>query len=148
MSRMLAFCTIGSMAAFDSMEPPSISMSIHGDRHQPQPGWASPASRIATIAATTSPPPALSPARAMRPGPEALRQQKTVSGDSVLDRGGKRMLGCEPVVERQRHAVGGTPEFGDHVTVAVERAEQITAAMDVKDRCVAHRTGGRGPFGR
>ena len=47
---------------------PDASMSTQGEMHQPQAGCASPASRIASIAATTSPPPALSPAIAMRPG--------------------------------------------------------------------------------
>ena len=68
MSRMPAFCTVGSAAALLVIVSPTASMSTHGEMHQPQPGCGSPASRIATIAATTSPPPALSPAIAMRPG--------------------------------------------------------------------------------
>jgi hypothetical protein len=45
-----------------------IFMSTQDEMHQPQAGCASPAWRIASIAATTRPPPALSPAIAMRPG--------------------------------------------------------------------------------
>ena len=59
------------------IDPPAASMSTQGEMHQPQPGCGSPASRIATIAATTRPPPALSPAIAMRPGlnPRASRKR-------------------------------------------------------------------------
>ena len=56
------------------------------------------------------------------------------------------MLGGEPVIERQRHCAR-RGQFNDKMTVAVERAEKIAAAMGVEDRGVARGARGRRPFG-
>ena len=53
---------------YDQEETPSASRSTQGEMHQPQAGCGNPASRIAIIADTTSPPPALSPAIVTRSG--------------------------------------------------------------------------------
>ena len=68
MSRMPAFCTVGSVAALLAMLPPIASMSTQGEIVQPHAGCARPASRIASMAATTRPPPAESPAIVTPPG--------------------------------------------------------------------------------
>ena len=57
------------------------------------------------------------------------------------------MLGREPVVERQRPAIGSTTRLRDEVAMAVERPDDIAAAMQVKERGVGVGARCGGPFG-
>ena len=66
----------------------------------------------------------------------------------IQDTARMMVLGRKPVIERQRDAIGGAAELGDHVAVAVERTDDVAAAMHIKDRRVARRARRRGPFGR
>jgi hypothetical protein len=62
MRRIRSLATDGSEAALVTKDGPVASMSTQGERHTPAAGSGSPTYRIATMAATTSPPPAESPA--------------------------------------------------------------------------------------
>jgi len=66
--RIVAFWTVGSVIARSVKDAPVASMSTQGEMHQPPPQVGRPASRIASIAPITRPPPALSPAMMIRFG--------------------------------------------------------------------------------
>ncbi len=47
------------------------------------------------------------------------------------------MLGCEPIIERQRRHAAGAAGLGGQMAVAVERADDIAAAMQIEEGGVA-----------
>ena len=57
------------------------------------------------------------------------------------------MLRGETEVERQRARAGGAADLGDGMTVAVDRADDVPAAMEIEDRALAIRVRGGGPGG-
>ena len=50
-------------------------------------------------------------------------------GDGVLDAGGKPMLGCEPIVDRNHDHVRFVGEIAAHVVVALEVADHPAATV-------------------
>ena len=88
--------------------------------HQPQPGSGNPASRIASIAANDEPPAGAVTGDRDTARFEAASKEVAITGDGVLDRRRKWVLGRKPVIERQRPASGGAASFSNQVPVAVE----------------------------
>ena len=115
--------------------------------HQPQPGCGSPASRIADHRRDDEAAAGAVAGDRDAAGPDAARQQKAVAGERVVDRRRERVLGRQPVVERQRRDLGGAAGLGHQMPVAVERADHIAAAVQVEERRVALVARGEGPFG-
>jgi len=136
MSRTPARCTIGSVPALLVMLSPAPpgrpTARCTSRRRLRQPGIADREQRR-----DNQPPPALSPAIAIRAGFTPRAKQEPVAGESVLDRRRERVLGGEPVGERQRRRVRRSAGLGDQMAVAVERADDIAAAMEVEQRRVA-----------
>src|SRR5215472_38170 len=98
MSRIPAFCTVGSAAALVDIVSPIASRSTQGKMHQPQPGCGSPRSRIATIADHETSAGAIAGKRNAA-GLISAGQQEAIGRDAVLGRGRKRMFGCKAVIE-------------------------------------------------
>jgi len=53
------------------------------------------------------------------PGRVASGQQEAIPGNGILDRGGKRMLGRKPIIEREGRGSCRSARLGDQVAVAV-----------------------------
>src|SRR5207245_2423602 len=82
------------------------------------------------------------------PRRDALREQPLVGGDRVPERGRKRMLRSEPVVEQQRARSGGARDGGGQMPMRARRADHVAATVQVEDHGVGPDPGRRQPFRR
>ena len=69
---------------------------------------------------------------AIRSGRHPEGQKIPVGRGGVLDRGGKRMLGSQPVVEDDHRAPGGESQPAPQSPVAAERSDAVAAAVEVQ----------------
>ena len=145
MSRMPAFCTVGSVAALLTMLSPIASMSTQGQTAQPHAGCGSPASRIASIAAITDHHRRITGDGDAARG-HAVRQQEAIAGECVIDSGRERMLRRKSVVDRQRPRPRRAAHLGHDMTMAVERADDIAAAVQIQHGLAAISVRRRRPF--
>jgi hypothetical protein len=78
---------------------------------------------------------------------QATTQEIPISSNGILDRGRKGMFGRKAIVQRQGPAAGSPTGLGDEVSMAVERANDIAAAMQIKENGVIRSTRRPRPFG-
>ena len=76
----------------------------------------------------------------------AVRQQEAIGGERIVDRRGERMLRREPIVDRQRARPRRAPDLGDEMPMAVERADDIAAAVQIQHGLAAIGIRRRCPF--
>ena len=92
-----------------------------------------PARCSVSISEHASPAPAESPASTIRSAPRCV-EQPAVRAERVLDRGRERMLGREPVVGHQHAGARRRDQRAGQRPVAVGRADDVAAAVQVEDR--------------
>ena len=116
-----------------SADSPVTARSVHGEMLTPAAGRATPASRSATNPAMTSPPPAESPANAMRPGGMPSAAAGSVDRDQVVDGRGVRVLGRAAVVDVDTAAPDKRAKAHGDREVRVGAHPDVPAAMDEHD---------------
>ncbi len=79
---------------------------------------------------------------------DALSQQITITGERVFDRGRKRVLGRQTVMQRQRSRAQIAGDLRRHMAVAVERADDVAATVQIQHRADGVGALRAGPFGR
>ena len=77
---------------------------------------------------------------------DALGEQPTIRGHSVVHRCRKGMLGCQAVVERQYAGAGGLRQAAGHVAVRTRGTHHVAAAVHVQDDLGFVHARGRAPF--
>lgn len=104
-------------------------MSTHGEMHQPQPGCGQPSisdgdhrshnkSAAGTIAGNRN-----------AVWFETPTQEIAISSNGILDRGGKGMFGRKTIIQRQGPATGCPTGLRDEMAMAVQRANNVSAAV-------------------
>ncbi|EIN01455.1 LuxR family transcriptional regulator [Paraburkholderia hospita] len=81
-----------------------------------------------------------------RVGLRAVFEQATVRGQYIVERGGKRVFGREPVIERERARAAARCESKGRRAMRLRRAEIIPAAMQIEDRRRVPAVDARQPF--
>jgi hypothetical protein len=78
---------------------------------------------------------------------EALREEKAIAGDRVLEGCRKGVLGREPVAESEGARLSLAPGLSQHMAVARDGAGDVAAAVQEQDDVARIRLRGGGPFG-
>ena len=143
---MVAFCTVGSAAARSVNDSPSASMSTQGEMHQPQPGNGNPASRIASNEPTTKPAAGAVASQGDAVRLETALQQIAIGGDCVLHRCGERMLRRQAVIDRQCARAGRAAYLRHQMPMAVQRANDVAAAVQIQNGAGSVGIRRRSPF--